>query len=194
MNKYHPNINLTVEVSPSNFLDRKIYRDNDELKCAAYHKEMKLLFHWTSAVKKHYKKNFIIGDLHRVKILSSNFEQEVRIIRKNYNEAVYSFRFINSAIDSFIQEKEDPTIPTNLFEERKEVIFQIPFCKRNENEISGIIDKLEAFTNYKVKFRYFWKTKKVRPLFVLKDPVVHKPNIIYKGTCSCSEFYRGEPK
>ena len=131
MNKYHPNINLTVEVSPSNFLDRKVYRDNDELKCAACHKEMKLLFHWTFAVKKHYKKNVIIGDLYRVKILSSNFEQEVRIIRKNYNEAVYSFRFINSAIDSFLQEKEDPTIPTNLFEERKEVIFQILFCKRN---------------------------------------------------------------
>ena len=28
MNKYHPNINLTVEVNPSKLLDTKIYRDN----------------------------------------------------------------------------------------------------------------------------------------------------------------------
>ena len=95
-------------------------------------------------------------------------------------------------IDGFNQGKEDPLIPTNLFEERKEVSFQIPFYKRNKNEISHIIDKLEAFTNYKVKFRYFWKTRNVRSLFVLKDPVIHKANVIYNGTCSCSEFYAGE--
>ena len=45
MNKYHPNINLTVEVNPSKFLDTKIYRDNNEIKCCAYHREMKLPFH-----------------------------------------------------------------------------------------------------------------------------------------------------
>ena len=192
MNKYHPNINLTVEVNPSKFLDTKIHRDNNEIKCFTYHKEMKLPFHWTSAVPKHYKKNVIIGDLHRVNNLSSNFEQEVGIIRNKYIKAGYPFRFINSITDGFNQEKEDPLIPTSLFEERKEVSFQIPFCKRNENEISRIIDKLEAFTNYKVKFRYFWKIRKVRSLFVLKDLVIHKANVICKGTCSCSQFYVGD--
>ena len=92
-------------------------------------------------------------------------------------KAGYPFHFINSLIDSFIQEK-DPIIPTSLYEERKEVSFQIPFWKRNENEIYRISDKVEAFTNYKVKFRYFWKTRKVRSLFVLKDPVVHRANFI----------------
>ena len=52
------------------------------------------------------------------------------------------------------------------------------FCKQNENQISCIIEKLETFTDYKVKFRYFWKTRKVRSLFLLKDPVIHKANII----------------
>ena len=160
MNKYHPNINLTVEVNPSKFLDTKIHRDNNEIKCFAYHKEMKLPFHWTSAVPKHYKKNVIIGDLHRVNNLSSNFEQEIGIIRNKYIKAGYPFRFINSVIDGFNQEKEDPLIPTSLFEERKEVSFQIPFCKRNENEISRIIDKLEAFTNYKIKSRLFLENMK----------------------------------
>ena len=90
---------------------------------------MKLPFHWTSPVPINYKKNVIIGDLHNVKNLSSNFEQEVRIIRNKYIKSGYSFRFINSVIDGFNQEKEDPVIPTSLFKERKEVSFQIPFCK-----------------------------------------------------------------
>ena len=77
---------------------------------------------------------------------------------------------------------------------RKEKKFQIPFCKRIENKISDIIDKLEALTNYKVKFRYFWKTRKVRSFFALKDLVVHKANVIYKGICLCNEFYVGETK
>ena len=32
---------------------------------------------------------------------------------------------------------------------------------------------------------------------MLKDPVIHKANVIYKGTlltCSCNEFYVGETK
>ena len=115
----------------------------------------------------------LLLELHRVKNLSSNFEQEVGIIGDEYIKARYPFRFINSVIDSFNQEKEDRLIPTSLFEERKEVHFKILFWKRNGNEISSIIDKLEAFTNYKVKLRYFWKTRKVRSYFVLKDPVIH---------------------
>ena len=36
---------------------------------------------------------------------------------------------------------------------------------------------------------YFWKTRKVRSLFVLKDTVSNKANVIYMGTRSCSEIY-----
>ena len=90
---------------------------------------MKFSFHWTITVLTHFKKNVIIEDLHRVKNLSSNFEQEVRIIRNKYIKAVYPFHFINSVIDRFIQENEDPIIPTSLFGERREVTFQIPFFK-----------------------------------------------------------------
>ena len=104
-------------------------------------------------------KNVIIGDLHRVKILISNFEQDGGIIRNKYTKTGYPFCFINSLIDGFNQEKEDPLVSTSLFKKRKEVSFQIPLCKWNENYISCIIDKLEAFTNYKVEFRYFRKTK-----------------------------------
>ena len=120
------------------------YCDNNEIKCFAYHKEMKLSFHWRSAVPKHYKKNIIIGDLHCVKNLSSNFEQEVRIIINKYIKAGYPFHFVNSVIDSFIQEEEDPILPTRLFEKRKEVSLQISFSSTSEIEISPIIDILKA--------------------------------------------------
>ena len=57
-----------------------------------------------------------------------------------------------------------------------------------------IIFKLEEYTTYKIKFRYSWKTRKIWSLFPLKDPIVHKTNVIYKWTCTCKEFYVGETK
>ena len=79
-------------------------------------------------------------------------------------------------------------IQTSLIKQRKEVSL-----KRNENQISCIIYKLEAF-NYKVKFRYFWKTGNVTSLVVLKNLVIHKENVIYKGICSYSKFNVVETK
>ena len=57
-----------------------------------------------------------------------------------------------------------------------------------------IICKLEEYTDYEIKFRYSLKTRKIRSLFQLKDPILHKANAIYKGTCTCKEFYIGEEK
>ena len=143
MSKYYPNINLTVEVNPSKCLDTKTHRDNNEIKCFSYHKEMKLPFHWTSAVPKHYKKNVIIGDLHCVNNLSSNFAQEVGIIRNKYIKVGYPFGFINSIIDGFNQEKEDTLMPTSLLEERKEVTSK--FLSANETKTRFLI----LLTNWK---------------------------------------------
>ena len=42
--------------------------------------------------------------------------------------------------------------------------------------MEGIIFKLEECTNYKI--RHSWKTRKLRSLFELKDPIVHKANVI----------------
>ena len=44
MNKYHSNINLTIEVNPSKFLDTKTSSDNNEVRFLAYHREIKLPF------------------------------------------------------------------------------------------------------------------------------------------------------
>ena len=52
---------------------------------------------------------------------------------------------------------------------REKLYFQLPFCKTNERKIKCIVNKLEEFTNNKVKFIYHWKTRKLKYLFPLKD-------------------------
>ena len=97
-----------------------------------------------------------------------------RVIRDRCIRAGCPFCFTNS--------RKEKKLPCNSFLQTK------------RDEISRIFDKLEALSNCIVKFVYFWKTRKVTSLFVLRDPVIGKANVIYKGTCSCNEFYVGETK
>ena len=117
----------------------------------------------------------------------------LRIITK-FKKAGFPYAFINSVITTFNSEREEQIIPWWLFDDRKEVYFQLPFCQRNEREVYNIIKRLLLFSNNKVKFKYYWKTRKIRSLFPLKDRVNHASNVIYKGTCSCNESYIGETK
>ena len=78
----------------------------------------------------------------------------------------------------FIKTKEDFLIPPSLFEERKETSFEVPFCKRNKYKMKRIFCKLGEYKNHKIKSRYSWKTRKLQSLFPLKDPIVHKGNVI----------------
>ena len=89
-------------------------------------------------------------------------------------------------------EKEEPIIPSQMFDERKTASFQLPFCKTNEHKIKSIVNKLEEFTNNKVKFIYHSKTRKLKSLFPLKYRIKQKANIIYRGICSCKAPYTGE--
>ena len=82
MNKSHSNINLIPEVNPSKFLDRKVHHDNNEIKCFAHDKEVKLPFQYV-----------IIGFLHRVRNHSSNFKQNVGITRKKVYQSWFSLLF-----------------------------------------------------------------------------------------------------
>ena len=38
------------------------------------------------------------------------------------------------------------------------------------------------------------ENQKITIPFPLRDPIVHKANVIYKVTCTCKEFYIGETK
>ena len=57
-----------------------------------------------------------------------------------------------------------------------------------------MVNKLEEFTNNKVKFIDHWKTRKLKSLFPLSDRLKHKANIVYKGICPYKESYIGETK
>ena len=158
MNSYHPNINLTIEINPSKFLDAKVAQNKNEIKCFFLHKDNKLPFHWKSTVPRNYKKDVIVGDLHRANKITSDLEKEISVIKAKYLKVGYPNGFIG-----FILQKIFSLIPPSLFEERKEISFQVPFCKRNEEKVKQIICKLEEYINYKIKFRYSWKTRNYDP-------------------------------
>ena len=80
LNNHHPNINLTVEVNLKRFLDTEMISNSNRFETKVFHKDRKLATHWSSAVPKRYKRNSILGDLHRVKAISSYFVDEVEYI------------------------------------------------------------------------------------------------------------------
>ena len=119
---------------------------------------------------------------------------EIERIRKKYLKAGYPYRFINSVIDDFQKKKEEEhIIPPWLFEEKSFIVsINIPYCLKNENEIGKMLERLNAFTNFKYRFRVLWKTHKVKSLFPIKDKICHISNVVYEGTCDCTEIYIGE--
>ena len=60
-------------------------------------------------------------------------------------------------------------------------IFQKKFC-----------EKLEFYTNAKVKFNIIWSTSKTKSLFQIKDNVKHLSCVAYHRICSCENNYIGE--
>ena len=63
VNSYHPNMNLTIEINPSKFLDTKIPANKNEIKCFSHHKDNKLPFHWKFAMPGNYKKYVVVETL-----------------------------------------------------------------------------------------------------------------------------------
>ena len=94
LNNHNPNIKLTIEENPSKSLDMKI--KNGIIETSVVVKESKIPNHWSSAVPKRYKRNAIVGDLHRVHKTSSNFELEKQPIKKKYLRINFPYNFIQS--------------------------------------------------------------------------------------------------
>ena len=69
--------------------------------------------------------------------VASNLDNELLIIRKKFLAADYPHKFINSVINTFIEnenkKEEEYLIPQIFFEIPKPVILiEIPFCVKNE--------------------------------------------------------------
>ena len=103
LNNYHPNIKLIIEVTPSKFLDTEIMIKNGIIETSVVVKESKIPNHWSSAVSKRYKRNAVLGDLHRANKISSNFELEKQRIKKKYLSVNFPYNFIQSTFNSYQQ-------------------------------------------------------------------------------------------
>ena len=120
LNSYYPNIKIIIEVNPSKFLNTKLTNINGTYEFNVYWKNAKLPSPWTS---KPPKWNTINSDLHRSKRLSSNFDEEIPLIKEKFMKADYPLRFINSIVNEFQKGKECRDAPTSLFEIAKPLIF-----------------------------------------------------------------------
>ena len=132
-----------------------------------------------------YKRNAIIGELHRAKKIASNFDIEIKRIVTKYTAAGFPSRFVRSIIDNSDSGKDNLIIPQWLFEERKTFTIHLPFFPSNESLGKTFISKLNYFTNEKCKFNVVWNTRKVQSLFPLKDKVDHYSCVIYWGLYVC---------
>ena len=94
-------------------------------------KESKIHNHWSSAVPKKYKRNAILGDLHRAHKISSNFELEKQHIRKKDLNVNLPYNFIQFTFIHY-QQKCESLIPNWLFEEkcRKKIYIRILFVNQ----------------------------------------------------------------
>lgn len=199
LNNYHPKINLTIEVNPSKFLDSKINVDKQgNITTEVFRKETKLPVPWKSKSPKRYKRNALLGDLHRAYRISSNFNREITLIFEKFLKAGYPRRFIHSVVNDFkrsINKNKDDEmiIPPGFFEEKKPfLLIELPYCEENELKAKHFIKKFHVFTNSKYDVAIKWITRKVKSLFVLKDRTLYPSCKVYKGECSCGESYVGE--
>ena len=199
MRNFHPNINFTVEKSPDKFLDtRLIVKEDGSCETRVYRKPNKLPPHWVSKTPIRYKRNAITGDLHRSQKISSDYQQEVKLIQHKYVNAGFPQRFVSSVIDNFnnLTIQEDSTlIPPFFFEESAPfILVEIPYCQENERLSKHFIAKFKSFMDIECKVVVKWITKKIRNLFNLKSKNPHPSCKIYEGSCSCGSSYIGETK
>ena len=79
---------------------------------------------------------------------------EIKVIKRQFRNADYPTKFLNSVIDHFLTPKNNDSfiIPPDLFEESKPfILVEIPYCQENENDYKHFIKKLEAFTNLRYR-------------------------------------------
>ena len=188
LNKYHPKINLTIEVNPCKFLDTKLFNNKGNITTEVFRQTSKLPVHWSSKVPKQYKRNAVIEDLHRSKRISSNFEMEIKVIKCKFLNADYPPTFLNSVIHQFFIPKNNDLfiIPPALFEESKPfILVEMAYCEENQNASKHFIKKFETFTNHHYRTAIKWITRKVKSLFKVKSNNLHPSCVIYRGKNSC---------
>ena len=150
--------------------------------------------HWSSKVPFRYKQNVINGEFQRAKKISSHFQSEIARTESKFLKAGFPHKVIGNTINNFSNVDKELMIRKLLFDERKTISINLPFSNRSEHFSKKFCDKLEVYTNGKVKFNIIWSTRKIKSLFLfkIKDNVKHLSCVVYHGICSCGNNYIGE--
>ena len=194
LSNYHAKVKLTIETIPLKFVDTEIIHNNDIIETWVHSKKTKLPTRWTSNIPRRYKRNTIKAELYQAKRISSNFTNEVALIRNQFQSAGSPMHFVNSALHEFTtaQTNEDKEfiIPPWFFEVKKKIVLvEIPYCLKNESSSKQFIKKFDKSTNDTFDMRIKWLTNKVKTLCRVKDKPLRQDCKVYKGICSCNESY-----
>ena len=193
LNSYYPNIKFTVEENPDHFLDTSFIHQGGNVNTKVYQKPGKLQVHWKSAIPERWKRNTILGALHRAKRIASNWKEKVKAIKQSFVKAEYPAKLINEVIRDFENPKIDETIiPVHWFDERPKLGFRLPFCRTNEVESRKFLRKLNTYTKWRFNFFITWQTRKIESIFKFKDKNTLPSHVIYKGESICGQTYIGE--
>ena len=75
----------------------------------------------------------------------------------------------------------------------KEKLLWLTYISQTKmNIFQKLCEKLEFYTNGKVKFNIFWTATTIKSLFKIKDNIKHLSSIIYQGICSYGKNYIGD--
>ena len=74
------------------------------------------------------------------------------------------------------------------------VLFKLPYCPSNDNDVKRFINKIESFAGGKIMLIALWSTRNVKSLFPIKENVAHRSCLIYERQCSCKLSYIGQTK
>ena len=84
--------------------------------------------------------------------MATDFDMELRRIKKKFLHAGYPVKFISDTFFIFNTEREELLIPKWLFDEKKSVVVRLPFTPNIEKFSILFVSNLQTFTYGKVRF------------------------------------------
>ena len=126
-NSYHLNIKFTAEENPDHFLDTSFNYQDGNFITRVYQKPGKLQVHWKSAIPERWKRNTILGALHRAKRIATNWKEEIKVIKQSFMKSGYPAKIVNEVIHDFQNPRgEETIISVHWLDERTKLGIRLP--------------------------------------------------------------------
>ena len=112
MNNYYSNINQTIEINPKSFFRTTLMQKMEKQKLLFIERGPKMSEPWSLNIPKRFKRYAVNADLHRSKIISTNFDKKNIRIKRNFLAADYPRKFLQCNFENDkVQSVEDDRIP-----------------------------------------------------------------------------------